>query len=112
MLSIKPGGVIPVDGQIIEGMTGVDESAVTGEPIPKPKKEGDDVWAGTVNTDGFIRIEALRVGRDSTMGKIISMVMAAEQSKVESSRIVDRYAAWFTPVILSIALVTYLVTRM
>lgn len=111
ILVVKPGGVIPVDGEIIEGTTGVDESAVTGEPVPKTKKKGDEVWAGTVNTDGFIRVKALRVGDDSTMGKIISMVTAAEQSKIESGKIVDRYAAWFTPVILAAALVTYLVTK-
>ena len=111
VILVKPGDVIPVDGQIIEGTTGVDESAVTGEPIPKTKKIGDDVWAGTVNTDGFIRVEAQRVGEDSTMGKIITMVTEAEQSKIESSKIVDQYAAWFTPVILSSAILTYLFTH-
>ena len=111
ILIVKIGGVIPVDGIVTGGACAVDESAVTGESVPKPKSHGDAVWAGTLNTDGFIRVRAQRVGTDSTMGKIISMVTAAEQSKVESAKIVDRYAGWFTPVILSCALLTLVVTR-
>lgn len=111
ILIVKTGGIIPVDGTVAEGSCAVDESAVTGESVPKPKIRGDGVWAGTLNTDGFIRVRAERVGRDSTMGKIISMVTAAEQSKVQSTKIVDRYAAWFTPVILSSALLTFIITR-
>ncbi|MCG8553243.1 MAG: cadmium-translocating P-type ATPase [Desulfobacterales bacterium] len=111
ILLVKTGGVIPVDGTVTDGACAVDESAVTGESVPKPKAPGDEVWAGTLNTDGFIRVRAERVGRDSTMGKIISMVTAAEQSKVQSAKIVDRYAGWFTPVILSCALLTFIITR-
>ena len=111
IIIVKPGDIIPVDGAVVEGVSAVDESAVTGEPIPKQKKVGDDVWAGTVNTDGFMRVKAEKVGDDSTMGKIISMVTAAEQSKIESAKIVDRYASWFTPVILSTAILTYLLTQ-
>lgn len=111
ILLVKTGGIIPVDGTVTDGACAVDESAVTGESVPKPKIRGDEVWAGTLNTDGFIRVRAERVGRDSTMGKIISMVTAAEQSKVQSAKIVDRYAGWFTPVILSCALLTFIITR-
>ncbi len=70
ILVVKPGGMIPVDGEIIEGISGVDESAVTGESLPKQKKIGDEVWAGTLNTDGYIRVTARRVGKDATMGKM------------------------------------------
>ena len=111
ILIVKTGGIIPVDGTVIDGACAVDESPVTGEPVPKPKARGDDVWAGTLNTDGFIRVRAERVGGDSTMGKIISMITAAEQSKIESTRLVDRYAGWFTPVILSCALLTLIITQ-
>lgn len=111
IIVVKPGGIIPVDGAVIEGISAVDESAVTGEPIPKQKIVGDDVWAGTVNTDGFMRVRSEKVGDDSTMGKIISMVTAAEQSKIESAKIVDRYASWFTPVILTSAILTYFFTQ-
>ncbi|MDX9964659.1 HAD-IC family P-type ATPase [Desulfobacter postgatei] len=111
ILVVKAGGIIPVDGIVTDGACAVDESAVTGESVPKPKARGDKVWAGTLNTDGFLRIRAQRVGKDSTMGKIISMITAAEQSKIRSAKIVDQYAGWFTPVILSCALLAFLVTR-
>ena len=111
ILIVKTGELIPGDGTVTDGACAVDESAVTGESVPKPKTRGDGVWAGTLNTDGFIRVRAERVGRDSTMGKIISMVTAAEQSKVKSAKIVDQYARWFTPVILSCALLTFIITR-
>nr|WP_319490389.1 heavy metal translocating P-type ATPase [uncultured Desulfobacter sp.] len=111
IILVKTGGIIPVDGTVADGACAVDESAVTGESVPKPKAQGDEVWAGTLNTDGFIRVRAERVGRDSTIGKIIEMVTAAEQSKVQSAKIVDRYAGWFTPVILSCALLTFIITR-
>lgn len=111
ILIVKTGGVIPVDGTVTDGACAVDESAVTGESVPKPKTRGHEVWAGTLNTDGFIRVRAERVGRDSTMGKIIEMVTAAEQSKVKSAKIVDQYAGWFTPVILSCAVLTFIITR-
>ena len=110
IILVKTGGIIPVDGTVADGACAVDESAVTGESVPKPKAQGDEVWAGTLNTDGFIRVRAERVGRDSTMGKIVEMVTAAEQSKVQSAKIVDRYAGWFTPVILSCALLTFIIT--
>jgi len=111
LLVVKAGGIIPVDGIVTDGACAVDESAVTGESVPKPKARGDKVWAGTLNTDGFLRVQAQRVGKDSTMGKIISMITAAEQSKIRSAKIVDQYAGWFTPVILSCALLAFLVTR-
>ena len=110
ILVVKPGQIVPVDGRVIHGISAVDEAAVTGEPIPKKKGVGDTVFAGTISTDGCIKVEAEKVGADSTMGKIISMVSAAEQSKVDSSRIVDRYAGWFTPVILSLAALTWIFT--
>ena len=111
IIVVKPGGIIPVDGVVMEGLSAVDESAVTGEPVPRQKKMGDEVWAGTSSTDGFMRVKAEKVGDDSTMGKIIAMVTAAEQSKIKSTKIVDGYAAWFTPVILSAAVFTYLFTQ-
>lgn len=111
VLVVRAGQVIAVDGEAIEGLAAVDESSITGEPIPVKKEHQDRVFAGTVSVDGFLRIQAQKVGQDSTMGKIIQMVNTAEQSKTRSSKIVDQYAAWFTPVILVTALATFLVTR-
>ncbi|MCG8336148.1 MAG: cadmium-translocating P-type ATPase [Proteobacteria bacterium] len=111
ILLVKAGETIPVDGIVLEGNTSVDESSITGESIPVAKQQEEDVYAGTINVDGFIKVRAVKVGEDSTLGKIIRMVETAEQQKVDSARIVDQYAAWFTPIILAIAAITYLVTK-
>ncbi|MBA3009655.1 MAG: cadmium-translocating P-type ATPase [Proteobacteria bacterium] len=107
VLPIRAGQVIAVDGSILTGTIVVDESSMTGEPIPVSRQEKQMVYAGTVCVDGFARICALKVGADATMGKIIRLVEAAEKSKTRSSKIVDQYAKWFTPVILLAALATY-----
>lgn len=111
VLPVREGQVIAVDGRVIEGRAAVQEASLTGEPVPVGKKTGDTVYAGTTCADGFMRIETLKVGEDAAIGKIITMVKAAEQSKTRETKIVDRYAAWFTPVIVGAALVTFLVTR-
>ena len=111
VLVVRPGETICVDGEITGGKTAVDESSITGESIPVGKQPGDGVYAGTLNIDGFVRIKALKLGEDSTIGKIIRMVKAAEQSKTDSAKIVDQYASWFTPVILACAALAYLATR-
>lgn len=110
-LVIRQGQVIPVDGLVESGAAAVNQAAITGESIPVDRHTGDMVHRGTMCVDGFLEIRATRVGSDTTMGKIIEMVTAAEQSKIRSTRIVDRYAAWFTPVILSAAFLTFLVTQ-
>jgi Cd2+/Zn2+-exporting ATPase len=111
MLIIRPGETIPVDAVIHEGKASLDESSITGESIPLVKSQGDMLYAGTINSDGYIKARVEKVGKDSTLGKIIAMVEAAETSKTGSARLVDRYARWFTPVILSTAILTYLITR-
>ncbi len=111
VLVIRAGDTIPVDGTVIEGGTSVNEASITGESIPIVKGLHDEVYAGTICVDGFIKVRAERVGEDSTIGRIVQMVQAAEQQKTESGKIVDKYAAWFTPIILAIAALTYLVTK-
>jgi Zn2+/Cd2+-exporting ATPase len=111
LLLIRQGQVIAVDGVVETGAAAVDQAAITGESIPVIRQKGDVVHGGTVCVDGFLEIRATRVGSDTTMGRIIEMVTAAEQSKTRSTRIVDRYAAWFTPVILTAALLTFAVTQ-
>jgi Cd2+/Zn2+-exporting ATPase len=110
VLVLKAGDTIAVDGVIIDGVIAVDESSITGESVPVHKKAGDHVFAGGLCKDGFIRVRADRVGRDSTIGPIIRIVETAEQQKTRSGKIVDTYAAWFTPVILSIAVLAFLFT--
>ncbi len=110
ILLIKAGETISVDGKILHGSTSVDESSITGESIPVFKDTGSRVYAGTQCLDGYIKVEAQRLGRDSTLGKIITMIKSAEQSRIQATRIVDIYAKWFTPVILSVAILTYLIT--
>lgn len=111
ILVVRPGETICVDGEITGGKTAVDESSITGESVPVGKQPGDGVYAGTLNIDGFVKIKALKLGEDSTMGKIIQLVKSAEQSKTDSARIVDQYASWFTPVILACAALAYLITK-
>lgn len=108
---LKAGDTIAVDGTVFEGSTDVDESSITGESMPVHKNIGAQVFAGTLCTNGYIKIRADRVGRDSTIGRIIQLVENAEQQKTRSGKIVDTYAAWFTPVILAAAVLTYLFTR-
>jgi Cd2+/Zn2+-exporting ATPase len=103
MLLVKPGERVPVDAKLVKGQTSIDESAMTGEPIPIEKTEGNAVFAGTLNQNGVIEIETTKVGDDTTFGKIVKLVTEAELHKPESVRLIDRYAQYFTPIILAAA---------
>lgn len=107
-LRVKPGDRIPVDGRIAEGITSVDESMLTGEPIPVDKITGDNVFAGTINGLGNLIIEATSVGTDTLLSKIIRMVEDAQGSKPKVQRFVDKVAAIFVPVIICISIITFL----
>jgi len=102
-LLVKPGERAPVDGTILRGASAVDESAITGESLPKEKGPGDPLLAGTMNHSGVLEIEAVRVGEDTTMGRVAQLVAEAENESPGAARLVDRYAAWFTPTVLLIA---------
>jgi len=108
---VKAGEVIPVDGRIVDGSGSIDESLLTGESLPVYKGQGDDLSAGTLNIDGYIKLAVSRTGEDSTIGRIIELVQNAENSRIQSTRIVDRFAGYFTPTILLIAALTWLATR-
>ena len=107
---IKPGERIPVDARIISGVSAVDESAMTGEPIPVEKQIGDDILAGTLNHNGVIKAQVTKVGQDTTLGKVIKLVSEAELHRPEAIRFIDRYATWFTPVILACAAIAWIIT--
>lgn len=108
---VKAGEVIPVDGRIVDGSGTIDESLLTGESMPVYKGPGNDLAAGTLNIDGYIKLAVSRTGEDSTIGRIVELVQNAENSRIQSTRIVDRFAGYFTPTILLIAALTWLATR-
>ncbi|MCH8252747.1 MAG: cation-translocating P-type ATPase, partial [Planctomycetes bacterium] len=99
--------VVPVDGVIIDGNATMDESAVTGESMPRERKTGDEVSAGTVVRDGLITVEARRVGSESTVGRIIRAVEEAQSGKTRMQRIADRTAGYFVPVVVVVAVLTF-----
>ncbi len=103
---VRPGERVPVDGAIVTGETAIDESMLTGESMPVDKKPGDTVSGGSINTHGYFRFEAKRVGRDTALQRIIRLVEEAQGSKAPIAKLADRIAAVFVPVVLGIALVT------
>ena len=106
---VRPGESIPVDGMIIEGSTSVDESAITGESIPVQKEKGDKLIAATINKNGSVRIKATEVGEDTAISRIIALVEEASSSKAPIAKMADRVAGVFVPVVMGIALVTFIV---
>lgn len=110
LLLVKPGERIPVDGVVKKGITSVDESSMTGEPIPREKGVGDEMYAGTLNQNGVVEIQTTNIGEDSTLGKVIKLVSKAEAHKPQAVKLIDRYARWFTPTILVAAGVTWWIT--
>lgn len=106
---VRPGENIPVDGVIVEGSTAIDESALTGESIPVDKTVNDTVSGATLNQSGFIKVRATRVGEDTTLSQIIQMVSDAASTKAPIAKKADQVSGIFVPVIISIALVTFIV---
>lgn len=106
---VRPGDNIPVDGVIIEGSTAIDESALTGESIPVDKTVNDTVSGATLNQSGFIKVRATRVGEDTTLSQIIQMVSDAAATKAPIAKKADQVSGIFVPVIIGIALVTFIV---
>lgn len=111
VLRILPGETIPVDGIILAGETSIDQSVMTGESLPVDKAVGDTVFSGTINRFGSIDIEAVKVGEDSSLQKLIRMVEDAEKNQAPTQRIADRWASWLVPAALLIAVIAYIVTR-
>ena len=106
---VRPGESIPVDGRVLDGMSAVNESALTGESVPVDKAAGDNVSAATVNQSGFLRCEATRVGEDTTLSQIIRMVSDAAATKAPIAKVADKVSGVFVPVVISIAVVTMIV---
>lgn len=106
---VRPGENIPVDGQVIEGNSAVNEAAITGESIPVDKAEGDMVRSATINQSGFLRCKATRVGEDTTLSKIIRLVEDASATKAPIAKVADKVSGVFVPVVITIAVITTLV---
>ena len=106
---VRPGENIPVDGMVLDGISAVNESALTGESIPVDKAKGDMVSAATLNQSGFLRCEATRVGQDTTLSQIIQMVSDAAATKAPIAKVADRVSGIFVPVVIAIAVVTIII---
>jgi Cu+-exporting ATPase len=106
---VRPGEKIPVDGQVIEGRSAVDESMITGESLPVDKNVGDDVIGATINKQGLLSIEAVHVGKESALAQIIKMVERAQGSRAPIQRVVDQVAAYFVPFVIATAILTFII---
>ena len=108
---VKNGAKVPVDGVVTGGTGALDEASITGESIPAEKAEGDRVFAGTVSAGGFLQVRATGVGADTTLARIIHRVEEAQDAKARTQTFLERFARWYTPGIIVLALVTGLLTR-
>jgi len=109
LLRVRPGEKVPVDGVVIEGRSSVDESMITGEPMPVEKAPGSKVTGGTVNGTGSFVMRAERVGEATLLAQIVRMVGEAQRSRAPIQRVADKVAAWFVPTVIAVAIVTFIV---
>ncbi len=105
---VRPGESIPVDGVVLEGESSLDESILTGEPLPMDKRPGDKITGGTINREGHVKFGATRVGRDTALARLIRLVSEAQTSKAPMQTLADRIAAIFVPGVIGIALLTFI----
>ncbi|MGD6873839.1 heavy metal translocating P-type ATPase [Sutcliffiella horikoshii] len=109
IVSVKPGEKVPVDGEIVEGQSAVDESMLTGESIAVDKKSGDSVYGSTINKNGFLKMKATKVGKETALAQIIRIVEQAQGSKAPIQRLADKISGIFVPIVVGIAVLTFLV---
>ncbi len=110
-LVIRPGDLVPVDGTIISDNAQIDESSLTGEPLPKFKHAGEEVFSGTINTGNIFEIIAIRISEESQYSKIVKLVKKAREEKAPIQRLADKYALWFTPITLAMCGLGWLLTQ-
>ncbi len=106
---VRPGEKIPVDGEVIEGTSTIDEAMVTGESLPVKKQPGDEVIGATINKTGSFKFRATRVGKDTVLSQIVQLVRQAQGSKAPIQRLADRVTGWFVPVVIAIAISTFVI---
>lgn len=103
ILIIKPSDQIAMDGEIVTGASSVDESTITGEPLPKDKHPGDQVFAGTLNKQGYLEVRVTRAAQDSTLAKIVAITFQATKNKADTQKFIEKFSAYYTPAIIVIA---------
>jgi Cu+-exporting ATPase len=108
-IHVKPGEKIPVDGEIIEGYSAIDESMITGESVPVDKASGDMVIGSTINKNGFIKVEATKIGKDTALAQIVKVVEQAQGSKAPIQRLADQISGIFVPIVVVIGFITFLI---
>lgn len=106
---VRPGDKVPIDGSVVEGRSTIDESMLTGEPVPVEKTEGDEVTGGTVNKTGSFVMQVSRTGAETTLAQIVQMVAEAQRSRAPIQRIADAVAAWFVPAVVVVAIIAFFV---
>ncbi|MBW4685696.1 MAG: heavy metal translocating P-type ATPase [Komarekiella atlantica HA4396-MV6] len=109
VILVRPGEKIPVDGEVIEGASNVDEAMVTGESLPVKKQPGDEVIGATINKTGSFKFRATRVGKDTFLSQIVKMVQQAQGSKAPIQRLADQVTGWFVPVVIAIAIASFII---
>ncbi|MDD4816995.1 MAG: cation-translocating P-type ATPase [Victivallaceae bacterium] len=110
VIRVRPGENFPVDAAIVTGASTVNQASITGESMPLEKGPGDEVYAGTMNLTGMVELTVTRIGEDTTLGKVKDMIMAAEQSRTPIVRIIDRYAGYYTPTVLMLAGIAWILS--
>ncbi|WP_352420372.1 cation-translocating P-type ATPase [Proteiniborus sp.] len=108
---VRPGEKVPVDGIVLKGKASVNQAAITGESVPVDKKQGDNVFSGTVIETGYLELEAERVGDDTTFARILEMVEEAQESKAPTQKFIERFSKYYTPGIMVLSVIVYLITR-
>ncbi len=106
---VRPGEKIPVDGEVVEGSSTIDESMVTGESVPTRKQAGDEVIGATINKTGSFKFRATRVGKDTVLAQIVRLVQEAQGSKAPIQRLADQVTGWFVPIVIAIAIATFVI---
>ena len=109
IILVRPGEKIPVDGEVVEGTSTIDEAMVTGESLPVKKQPGDEVIGATINKTGSFKFRTTRVGKDTVLAQIVKLVQQAQGSKAPIQRLADRVTGWFVPVVIAIAILTFVI---
>jgi len=110
VVRVRPGDNIPADGEVVSGASTVNQAPITGESIPVDKAPGDEVFSGTINVTGLLDIRVTKAGEDTTLGRVKSLILQAEATRIPILRLIDRYSSWYTPTVVMLVAVVFFVT--